>query len=93
MNRKHEYRVKQNNLSEYKNRLKQIENEESNNLNVFNNFVKVYVGDTIKKDDNIRQKYRRYPTILDAHSKMLNRKNALENERSFLINKIHNMTK
>jgi flagellar biosynthesis GTPase FlhF len=94
MTRKHEYRVKQTLIENYSSRLKQLEKSLDNNTNNFNNLLKTNLGESFNQNDNdFRKNYRRYPSILDAHSKMLNRKNSLENERSFLLRKLYYMNK
>ena len=94
MTRKHEYQVKQNLLNEYKSQLKQAENMVTENKNKFINFLRVYTGEEPKKDlDKTREIYKKYPTILDYHTKMLNRQRDLNNRIFFLIKKVHNLSK
>ena len=92
MTRKHEYIVKTNRLQEYQMRLKKIDSEIAENVNKFNNFVYVYRGTEVTKDEDIKKTCKEIPTILDAHTKMKHKINNLNNEIFFLTKKIANMT-
>ena len=94
MTRKHEYQVKQNLLSDYKSQLKQAENMVTENKNQFINFIRVFTGEEPKKTDldKTREIYKKYPTILDSYTKMLNRQRDLNNRIFFLTKKVYNLS-
>ena len=91
MTRKHEYQVKQNLLSDYKSQLKHAENMVTENKN---HFIIVFTGEEPKKTDldKTREIYKKYPTILDSYSKMLNRQRDLNNRIFFLTKKVYNLS-